>query len=118
MTASKIRHLYPTQQLPSLLAKSGRSASEGVPLRWLEAMVQECLGAIGTNEQERNSAVVYGTEHLRVTFEDQLTAEEQLRDRLEATEAKLRAAIGSIQALRGGPMTADEVKLLLQSLEG
>ena len=91
---TKTRHIYPTPDVPSLHAKSGRHPSEPVPLRWLESLVSSVLAAIPT-ESERNSAMVSGVEHLRVVYTDELTPAETMADEL----AELRAAMTKLRGL-------------------
>jgi hypothetical protein len=108
-TRHKIRTIYPTVQVPGLITKMGRRPEDGVPLRALEVAISDAIGAIrsaGGTDAEVDSAVVYGTEALRVDFTDQLTPEEVVRDRL----AEMEAVIGQVRPLlgrRGEPLPAE-----------
>lgn len=115
MNSTKTRHLYPNgSEFPSLLASGGKNPADGVPLRWLESLVKECLRRIPT-EGERNSALVFGMEHLRVTYIDELTPEEQMRDELADLSRKL-AAVQSLLPRQGETMTAEQVAALREAL--
>lgn len=86
---TRIRHIYPTADFPSLQQTPGAS----IPLRWLESLVQDIrnrimVGAVSEEDKARvmreaDSAQVWGTEHLRVTYTDELTPIEQLQLDLE-----------------------------------
>lgn len=87
MPATRIRHLSPTADFPG--PWSGRAPGEAIPLRHLEAWVQEARRRIlvGGTEQEADSAMVAGGEGLAITYTDQLTEIEQARDELAAWRA-------------------------------
>jgi hypothetical protein len=108
-TAHKIRTIYPTIRFPALLTKMGRSPAEGVPLRALEVAISDAIGAIrsaGGTQVEIDSAVVFGTEALRVDYTDQLTPEEIVRDRL----AEMESLLGQVRPLlgrKGEPLPVD-----------
>lgn len=58
--------IYPSDRIPSLLANAGRQPADGVPFRWLEALVQSIRSAI--DDAEEPTCMLYGTEHLRAEF--------------------------------------------------
>lgn len=89
---TKTRLIYPTPDFPSMHSTAGKHPSEPLPLRWLEQLVADVRARIPT-ESERDSAVVYGADALRVTYTDELTPAEQMADELaelRAERAKLR----------------------------
>lgn len=116
MATTKNRIISPSEQVPSLLAKSGRAATDGVPLRWLETLVKSSLAAIPT-EAERNTALVFGTEHLIVRYDDTLTPEEQTRDDLEEARNVL-AEIKALLPREGEPLSAQALAQIRAHLGG
>jgi len=107
---TKIRHLYPTPEFIGITSK------DGVPLRWLESLVQEArnrilAGAVSDEDKARvmreaDSAMVYGAENLRITYTDELTQTEQLQeDLVNATKGllSLRSLYDENGMLRVGP---------------
>lgn len=86
---TRIRHIYPTADFPSLQQTPGAS----IPLRWLESLVKDIrnrimVGAVSEEDKARvvreaDSAQVWGVEQLRVTYTDELTQTEQLQLDLE-----------------------------------
>lgn len=112
MVSSKLRVLYPTLEFQSLTA--GRDPSIGVPLGWLTTLVQRCQARL-PEPGERDSILVYGLEHLRMTYTDTLTPEEQLRDELDALRAQ-RLAVVSALPREGEAMTAEQVQAVRKAL--
>ena len=112
MSSSKLRVLYPTLEFQSLTA--GRDPSEGVPLGWLTTLVQKCY-ARTPDPAERDSIRVYGLEHLRMTYTDTLTPEEQLRDELDELRAQRAGAVSALPR-PGEAMTAEQVQALRKLL--
>ncbi len=88
--------------------------SEGVPLRWLVAFVQECERKIPTST-ERDSARVSGMDKLVVVYTDELTPEEQMRDELVSLKAMHAAAMSALPR-DGEAMTAEQVQALRRAL--
>lgn len=111
MVSSKLRVLYPTQEFPSIVA--GRDPAEGVPLGWLTTLVQQ-LQAHVSDPSERDSIRLFGLEHLRATYTDTLTLEEQLRDELDRLRVE-RATVVSALPQKGEGMSPDQVEALRQA---
>lgn len=81
--------IYPTQRIPSMAAQSGRDSAEGLPLRWLESLVQTILRSV-PDEAERNTLRLFGAEHLRVEYDHTLTPLELAQDRAAMAEDLLQ----------------------------
>lgn len=111
--STKTRNIYPTAELPSLHAKSGRHPGEPVPLRWLAQLVDDIRAAIPT-ESERDSAMLFGAENLRVAYTDELTGAEVMSDRLAEQEA-LIAAIAA-ELVDGQALPPERVSALRRKL--
>ncbi len=100
-----------------LFTSSGRDPSDGVPLRWLESLVQQMEAQV-PDEQERKTMTVYGAEHLTVQYDHALTVEESLQEAL-AEQRLILAKVKDILPLRPGEnatLSADQLKLLGQLL--
>ena len=115
MPTPKTLTIYPSQNVPSMHAKSGRAPGEGVPLRWLEALVQDIHAQI-PNEQERNTCTLYGAEQLRVEYQHTLSPEEALTERVRDLEERRREARGLLPR-QGEPLRPEELARLQQLLE-
>ena len=109
---TKIRHLYPTQDFPAMTP-----SNDGIPLRWLETLVQDArnrilLGAVTEEDKARvmreaDSAMIYGTEHLRITYTDELTPLESVTDELNEWK-KLAEKSKSFVDASGKPTVSEE----------
>jgi len=103
-------------QIPSILDKMGRTPAQGVPVSALAALAQE-VRAMLPDEQEWNSATVYGTEHLRISYDNYLTPDEEMALRLQALEEAQREARGLLPR-DGETLRPEELARLRQLLEG
>lgn len=101
----------PMQSLPDLV---GRTPAQGVPIGALTALVQEVRAKL-TDEQEWNSATVYGTEHLSVSYDNHLTLDEEMALRVQALEEALREARGLLPRA-GETLRPEELARLRQLL--
>ncbi len=88
--------IYPTERLPSLLAKSGRSPTDGVPFRWLESLVQSIRAAI-TDDAEEATCMMYGTEHLVAVFDHTLEPLEVAQRENEALRRRIASALAIVE---------------------
>lgn len=118
MPPTRIRQIYPTAELPGLLAQSGRTPEQGVPLRWLETLVSRVRSHIlktGGTESEADSVLVFGAEHLTARYTDELTALEQLQDQVSAQSETL-AALRTLLGRAGEAMTIEQLDAVRQAL--
>lgn len=123
------RQLYPTAEFPSLHATNGRTPGTPVPLRWLQALVNEAVlritaaGGTATTptdqarmQREVDSAVIYGFDGpgIRIGYQDELTEVEELRDRVVAFEQRNQALRELLHA--DGTLVADAAEKLKKLL--
>lgn len=109
---TKIRHLYPTPEFTGITSK------DGVPLRWLESLVQDArnrilAGAVSDEDKARvmreaDSAMVYGAENLRITYTDELTSLESMTDLIAERDSKDK----KIRDLLSGEISTETIKAL------
>lgn len=123
---SKLREIYPARLVngemigaQSVFQRSGRVASDGIPLAWLRGIadtIRDHILANGGTNDEVDSVVVHGAEHLRATYVDALTPEESMRDELRELRAKLEA-VKALQ-LQDGTLAANAPERLKAILGG
>ncbi|MEN9492639.1 MAG: hypothetical protein RJA63_3088 [Pseudomonadota bacterium] len=101
-------------QMPTLTDLMGRTPAQGVPIGALTALVQEVRSKL-PDEQEWNSATVYGTEHLSISYDNHLTPDEELALRVQALEEAQREARGLLPR-EGEPLRPEELARLRQLL--
>lgn len=109
---TKIRHLYPTSDF------TGITSTDGVPLRWLESLVQEArnrilAGAVSDEDKARvmreaDSAKVYGAENLRITYTDELTSVEAMTDLIAERDSRDQ----KVRELLSGEVSVETIKAL------
>jgi len=116
MSTTRIQ-LFPGDAIPSFQAKSGRAIGEGVPFRWLEALVQDIQTHI-PDQQEQTTCMVFGTEHLRVEYDHTLSPEEALQAQVGDLAERMREVRGLLP--RPGetlpPDTAARIAALLAAV--
>lgn len=109
---TKIRHLYPTSDF------TGITSTDGIPLRWLESLVQEArnrilAGAVSDEDKARvmreaDSAKVYGAENLRITYTDELTSVEAMTDLIAERDSRDQ----KVRELLSGEVSVETIKAL------
>lgn len=128
MPNTRIRHLSPAPDFPG--PWSGRAPGQRIPLRHLEAWVQDArrrilAGAVTDEDKARamreaDSAEVGGGEAMTITYTDELTALEQAQQDLADATADLltlqREAFDENGQLRGGDAVPPEIRLLLRKI--
>lgn len=97
------------------LVSMGRSPSEGVPFRALEALVEQIKAAL-PDEAEQKSCIAYGTEALRFEFDNHLTAAEELELNIQELQERQREARGLLPRY-GETLRPEELARLRQLLE-
>jgi hypothetical protein len=112
----KLITLSPTIDIPTLLSQRGSAVEEGVPLGWLNSFALTCRAACA-DEQEADTAVVYGTEHLVVKVNHALTDQEMAIEKMQEAHAKIDA-IARLLPREGESLSlsADQVAQLRQVL--
>lgn len=124
----RIRHLSPAPDFPG--PWSGRAPGQRIPLRHLEAWVQDArrrilAGAVTDEDKARamreaDSAEVGGGEAMTITYTDELTALEQAQQDLADATADLltlqREAFDENGQLKGGDAVPAEIRALLRKI--
>lgn len=103
-----------TLPIPSLLGRMGRHPSDGVPFRALEVLVSDVKAAL-PDEAEQKTCTLYGTEHLRLEYDNTLTPTEELSLRVQGLEEAQREARGLLPR-EGEQLRPEELARLRQLL--
>lgn len=106
-----IRSTLQTQALASLV---GASPAVGVPFRTLEVLVAEIKAAL-PDEDEQKSCMLYGSQHLRLEYDNNLTPTEELTLRVQELEQVQREVRGLLPR-EGEQLRPEELARLRQLL--
>lgn len=100
MTAAvRTREFYPARMIngqlvgmPGIFAQTGADPADGITVGWLRSYADDLETYVrnqGGSPDEVAAIRVFGTEHLRASYVDILTTEEQLQEELQAARLTL-----------------------------
>lgn len=114
---TKVVKFYPSEQVPSVFAKSGRHPSEPIPLGWISAVLQDINAKFGN---EADTCLVHGFDGVTFVGEHTLSAQEIAADYRKTVQEASTAALTALPRV-GEPMTKEALEsltALLTALKG